>query len=196
MSDHKPYTKYEQFEREDALRILAAYNNDVTLVAARLNIPARTLRAWRKKYGLPRDESPAESLTDEQLTQMDTKEKFHLLRENMMTTILRLTTDLKSNPYDAYYQALAVARLLDKVLKLDEMLNTVEGVSRIEYVYPDGTAHDIPPVEAFEFSFWEKHNPDVIPEEYYRIAFPERYTDENEEETKSVNTSPDAEEQE
>lgn len=143
------------------LAILQKNGGDVQLTSQQTGVPARTLRDWRRQslgvpppsiFPPPPPHSPSPLVEEEQAgeeEQPDPRDQFFQLRELMMREALTLATSLASDMAHTpvSQRASALTRLVDRILRLDDVLprNWPEMVIRHEYHYPDGTLHDVPP---------------------------------------------------
>ncbi len=75
-------------------------------------------------------------------------EEFRELRDMLLDHARDLAVHLKPTDPDINLRSLALARILDRVQQLDELLPDLnpETVMRFEYVY-DGMVHNVPPWE-------------------------------------------------
>ncbi len=75
-------------------------------------------------------------------------EEFRELRDMLLRHARELAADLKPTDPDINLRSLALARILDRVRQLDDLLPDLnpERVMRFEYVY-DGMVHNVPPWE-------------------------------------------------
>lgn len=158
-----PYI-YTDEDKAEALRILAETFGDITAAAIHTGIPARTLRRWRQqaRHGnggtsrvdqngkLP-EKSPAgnnaKTVNPNRDIATEAAAQFERLREQLMTHIFGLSANLSDDPDTAHLRAVAVARLLDRVVKLDTLIPSYQPQQTIimKFEYPDGTLHDNPP---------------------------------------------------
>lgn len=87
------------------------------------------------------------------------------LRELLMSHVFEIAASLNQNDELVNTRAIAVSRLLDRVMKLDTQIAQIvpDGpqVFRVEYKYPDGTIHDIPIWKHPEYLPWD--HPDFDP---------------------------------
>jgi transposase-like protein len=147
-------SKYTEEQKEYARRRLDETGGDVPLVSLQTGIPQRTLYRWRKGwrqnppplptdiFGIPRDEF-IKSLE----AQYEPGE-YSELRAELMQHIKKLSKSLSDDPDLAYRRAIALTRLLDKVIKLEELTRIERPQVRIyKYEYKDQTLHNKPPWE-------------------------------------------------
>lgn len=145
--------RYTQQEKEQAAKRLAETNWDVPLVALELNIPERTLFRWKRKWQdktLPLPQFPLSfgktyEDIEEQLTATYNPGEYTDLRNSLMKHIHALTPTLSQDPDLAHRRVLALTRMLDRVLKLEELTRIEKPqISIIKYETPDGYLHDMP----------------------------------------------------
>jgi transposase-like protein len=154
-SENGPETmprRYTAEERAEALRSLDLYQGSIQLTSLRTGIPERTLRDWRKQRSLsdPVDNNHQEdlSLPPEKKSSAAAIKELQDLRELLMSHVFEIAASLSQNDELVNMRAIAVSRLLDRVMKLDIQIAQIipDGpqVFRVEYQYPDGTIHDMP----------------------------------------------------
>lgn len=85
-------------------------------------------------------------LEEDELTNTDNYESFKHIRDRLMQHAQTLADDLLENPENVNLRSLALTRILDRIMQLDELIprHSPEQVIRFEYVY-DGWVHDVPP---------------------------------------------------
>lgn len=91
-----------------------------------------------KTYPYPLEEDDDENSND--------YESFKKIRDRLMQHAQTLADDLLNNPENVNLQTLALARILDRIMQLDELIpnHNPERVIRFEYVY-EGSVHNVPP---------------------------------------------------
>lgn len=161
-----PY-KYTEQDKAEALRILTETYGDITATSMQTGIPARTLRYWRQRARhtippangqngkLPKKfhagnnhetANPEANLTPAE----EAAGEFENLRAQLMKHIFSLAASLTDDPNTAHLRAVALARLLDRVVKLDTLIpayHPEEHEIIFKFEYPDGSMHDHPPWE-------------------------------------------------
>ena len=150
--------RYTQEQRADALQHLDDNYGNVTLTALQTGIPTRTLyqskreRKLRrqqaeppllhKKSAVPPQQTAAKTAPESAGQQGD----YTRIRTRLMEHIDTLIETLTDDPDTAHVRAMALTRLLDRVIKLEALTRSEdpEQVIRIEYQYPDGSLHHAP----------------------------------------------------
>ncbi len=168
-------SQYTQMDRENALACLEI-NGSITATSAQTGVPQRTLRYWRQKLQeeqkwqqnlarLPEKSSDCRQSGNKIESQeaeepLELPQQLQMLRDQMMRHTFTLSQSLSVDDERINERAIALTRLIDRVLKLETAIQQSgiykkDQVYRIEYVYPDETIHDIP--------IW--NNPDYYTEE-------------------------------
>lgn len=150
--------KYTDQQKIDALQHLADNYGNVTLTAIQTGIPERTLRDWkrRRKFETLKDLPPiketrrrqqtAANDDPDQNTENESEGEYTRIRQRLMQHIDTLLETLTDDPDTAHLRIIALTRLLDRVIKLESLTRTESNAPiRIEYKYPDGTLHNVPP---------------------------------------------------
>lgn len=169
--------RYSDEEKELILQTLDDNYGNVTLTALQTDIPIRTLQDWKRhrkllalKHGnalprvLPRKKNEARQQQQQQTTDNDTDEaeeenEYAYIRKRLMEHINNLLETLTDDPDTAHLRINALSRLLDRVIKLEQLVNddpTCEKVIRIEYKDPDGSIHSTP--------MWNRNHEKEVPE--------------------------------
>lgn len=129
--------RYTIKQKQKALQHLAE-TGSVRLTSQETAIPERTLRSWRTA-----DHTSADPADPAQVY-----EELKDLRRTIMHHVRIIAATLSDDPEFVNNRAVALARLLDRVTRIDSILaegNPAEPqVFRIEYVYPDGSIHNVP----------------------------------------------------
>ncbi len=158
--------RYTDQQREDTLQHLDDNYGNVTLTALQTNIPARTIYQWKRERKLRRQQAeppllhkksdalPQKSAANTDHIEDEPQGEYTRLRTRLMQHIDTIVETLTDDPDTAHIRAMALTRLLDRVIKLEALTRTEqpEQVLRVEYLYPDGSIHDIPP--------WQKPDTD------------------------------------
>jgi transposase-like protein len=164
--------RYTDDERREALKQLAMNKGDVVRTARETEIPVRTLRTWCSPEELTKmRQSPKEKrrkgkfLPPDLLAQIEkadaiyTESVMDQLRNKLMAEALELVTDFSATIEDvpSTSKVLALTRLIDRILKLDERKPRIEDetrgvhIFRQEFKYPDGTVSPRHPVPDHEY---------------------------------------------
>jgi hypothetical protein len=139
--------------KQKARQLLEESDDNVKYVSEQLDIPLRTIYRWRKKWqkNMPSSLSLALGITDAELDAMFEshyeKGEYTELREMLMKHVKNIASDLSDNPHAIYQRSLALTRLLDKVLQLEEMTRK-EGPKMTIIAYrdeTDGKLYSMPP---------------------------------------------------
>jgi transposase-like protein len=157
--------RYTREQRWEVLDILEANYGNVTLTAQQTGVPIRTLYAWKREHRrvaqqtgsklqhtknfplLPEnaavhdDPPPAQPQTE-----AERAAEYTALRASLMRHINTLTATMIDDPDTAHLRAMALTRLLDRVIKLETLAaaQPMERTIRIEYEY-GGAVHAVPP---------------------------------------------------
>jgi transposase-like protein len=107
------------------------------------------LQQLQQNPQLPPLENSAFGMTREQLAQALEVEyipgHFNTIRQDLWTHIRLVQASISEDPDSAHVRALAVSRMLDDVLRLDEICRIEKpNLNVIKYEYRDGTYHNIP----------------------------------------------------
>ena len=124
-------------ERSDYLQWLIGEDDPETKTAERTPKPEPEAGVPGKTYPYP--------LEDDNEKDSD-YEAFRKLRDLLMAHAQEMATNLNPADSDINLRTLALARILDRVQQLDDLLPDLnpEPVMRFEYVY-DGMVHNVPP---------------------------------------------------
>lgn len=181
---------YPPEQKAAALERLHANGGNIALTHLQTGIPQRTLYGWRQAAWLqqlqriqrsspseqqrtPPPSPPLTDLTgapdikDELLTEEQNLQILNRIRRRLITELADLSSEglMLTSPTQRIQ---ALTMLLDRLMKLEEHLRPylpVEpSIRRIEYVYPDGSKHQVPP--------WYDGNDDA--DEYRRAYYGER----------------------
>lgn len=146
-------SRYSQTEKEQILTRLSELNWDVPLASLELKVPERTLyrwkRQWQEKYlslpQLPSSFGKSYKQIEKELNDNFVVGEYTDLRHQLMSHINTLVPTLSQDPDLAHRRVLALTRLLDRVLQLEELVRAekVEPLV-IKYETPDGYLHDMP----------------------------------------------------
>ncbi len=150
--------KFSPETRAAALAALQANDNDILLTSLQTGISSRTLYDWRRQHWLQQTVlQPQSPLSPQQnppppIPDFDSDlDALAFLRRQIMRELVTLGDELQrgrtlSSPYQ---RVLALSQLLDRLMKLDEHLQPYQPVDHkirtVEYIYPDGTRHSVPP---------------------------------------------------
>ncbi len=165
--------RYNQHQRLTAIEQIIANEGNLQQTSQELKIPRRTLqdwwrwwnhlnpplqatylnqwrewRNWREKNPLP--PPPEENhLEEEEEEEIDTYAAYTILRNRMLRRALALSLLLETDddPTQVARLAIALARLIDRLARLDELIprQPHDNVIRHQYVDPyDGSIHDTP----------------------------------------------------
>ena len=144
--------RYTPQEKADALQRLDTNFGDITVTSIQTSIPARTLRGWRKQRGLEAvqsDQLPPQNhrRRRQQTSDEDDQENpFNRLREELMQHIFDLSATLMDEPSIAYMRARTLTRLIDRVIRLETVIEKNDKDLNITVVYehPDGSLKPYP----------------------------------------------------
>ncbi len=150
--------RYKDTEKQHALASLDQHKGNAQAASRETGIPAETLRRWAQERKAHED---ARLQLEERLDVL--RERAHVsdgdhqerdpllrLREQLMENALVLVESLRGVVHDAplSQRANALNQLLDKIIKLGELLPEEPGEEKIirhEFRYPDGSLHRTPP---------------------------------------------------
>lgn len=172
---------YTNLDKQTVRSLLILHGGDVGVVHGLTNIPRRTIYNWRIEWeddydnyfdllaqkisnradAAERAETLRQSLPDDDSDPEDPRQSFAQLaqlREILMEHLMTLSTNLLTGDEQVNQRTIAITRLLDRVLQLDDILpdRNPEKVIRFEYYY-DNAVHDLPPWHG------EPRNPDGTP---------------------------------
>lgn len=145
--------RYTQQEKEQVAKRLTETNWDVPLISLEFNIPERTLFRWKRKWQekdlslpqFPLAFGMSQEELEEQLSAAYVPGEYTELRDALMKHIHALTPTLSQDPDLAHRRVLALTRMLDRVLKLEELVRVEKPqINIIKYETPDGFLHDMP----------------------------------------------------
>lgn len=151
--------RYSDEQRQAALDCLAANEGDFRRTSQMVGVPAGTLRKWAQRAR--RQPSRKDELAQvraqlaayrQQMQQSPPPEDMverggRWLMLNMIEDAIRLSESMESVIDEAplNQRASALNQLVDKIIKLSkELPRTGEQVVRVEFIDPDGTAHQTP----------------------------------------------------
>lgn len=151
----QPYTSEE---KERAME-LYELSGSVGYASRQTGIPERTIRHWRQQrerdIPLMRDpeRNPVATLPEknvEPLPANSPREELQTLRDQIMFHVQRIVASLSDDDVQINERAIAVTRLLDRVMRLDAQLaqafpgETQRIIFQYQYQDPDGSLHDKP----------------------------------------------------
>jgi transposase-like protein len=141
---------YTPQQKTEALALVES-TGSVTLASLQTGIPERTLYHWRRQQQLrdgvlqKKNSLPPQKNTP--LTQEQVTAELRQLRDQIMSHIFAITATLSEDDGHVNHRAIALTRLLDRVMKLNTQVIHLEPgqqTIRIEYLYPDGSVHARP----------------------------------------------------
>jgi hypothetical protein len=151
--------RYTDEQQQAALDCLASNDGDFAQTSARTNIPERTLRKWAQGQQASLSRAAALAALRDQLAAYAESIRQHsqpddvvghagtVLMLSMIDDAIRISGSMWET-IDAAplnQRASALNQLIDKILRLSkELPHTGEQVIRIEFIDPDGTAHETP----------------------------------------------------
>lgn len=160
---------YTDDEKQTARRLLIIHGGDTGIVHGLTGIPRRTLYDWRTEWNddydayfeafaqkirtranaVDRAQILSEALDADDSDSNDPGEsfaQFTQLRQILMGHLMTLSTNLLTGDEHINQRTIAITRLLDRVLQLDDILpdHNPEKVIRFEYLY-EGSVHKVPP---------------------------------------------------
>jgi transposase-like protein len=183
--------RYTQQQKEEILQQLDDNFGNVTLTAIQTGIPKRTIYDWKqqrkllalkngepvpgqlppKKNSVWRRQSAANPEQAETHDDGNPPNEYARIRERLMEHLDTLIETLTDDPDTAHLRISALSRLLDRVIKLEDLARTA-GPQKVifEYKYPDGTIHGKPmwETEAGRRRMYEVYNADFIERIYAR----------------------------
>ncbi len=153
-------TKSPLHDEEDKSPLHSGENSDLTksplhsgensdLTKSPLRSGGDSGGVWREPKagtnGIPGKTYPY-PLAEDELTNTDHYAEFKKLRANLMEHAQKLAADLSTSDDNISLRTLALARILDRVLQLDQLIPQYnpERIVRFEYVY-EGSVHNVPP---------------------------------------------------
>lgn len=162
---------YPPEQKAAALDRLQANGGNVALTHLQTGIPQRTLYGWRQEIWLQQlqriqqssqsqqqrtppppppltDLAGAPDIADEVLSEEDNLQLLNRIRQRLITELANMANEglMLTSPNQRIH---ALTTLLDRLMKLDDHLKPYlpadNQVRRIEYIYPDGSTHQVPP---------------------------------------------------
>jgi transposase-like protein len=164
--------RYTKEEKENALYLLLVYSGNIARTSDKTGIPQRTLRHWRARKRKKRasqinqgDAETAKGKKDKRRQQQQWDQykaekdsavnELKGVRQQIMQHIRQLSSSLSDDEENVSQRAMALSRLLDRTLKLDEHIARLDQSSKpfmVEYIY-GGKSHDVPPWENEEHTY-------------------------------------------
>jgi len=160
---------YTDQDKQQARRLLIIHSGDVGIVHQLTSIPKRTLYEWRATWDDQYDlfyeafaqkivayadankpalahQNPTTANDADSAQPTDSFAQFTQLREILMEHIMTLANNLLIGDNYINHRVIALSRLIDRIIQLDNILpdQNPEKVIRIEYFY-DGVVQDNPP---------------------------------------------------
>ncbi|MEQ8674174.1 MAG: hypothetical protein RLP44_08865 [Aggregatilineales bacterium] len=147
---------YTQEEVLEALTLIGLNGGSVPLTAMQTAIPERTLYRWKKEQNTgnanfwqkknPAPLPTADPIKLPALSAETLENPYGIIRERLLAHILHLTENLTHHPYELQAVAMAVTRMIDRLIKLEALDDRYqpEQVIRVEYKDPDGSIHNTP----------------------------------------------------
>lgn len=85
-------------------------------------------------------------IEEDEISNTDQYESFKHIRDRLMQHAQTLTNDLLNHPEEINRRSLALARILDRIMQLDELIpnHNPDKLIRFEYLY-NGSVHNVPP---------------------------------------------------
>jgi hypothetical protein len=168
-------THYTAIERIHALRRLKENYGDVPLTSLQTRIPERTLYTWKRQFrreenldaNLRQEKTTAAaaaaadlSMADTQMetpnasthaAEEDTENEYVRFRDNLIQHIDTLLQTLSDDPDLAHRRAIALTRLLDKVVTLGALVKQTQPITiRYEFRQFDGSLAPTPPFQVHD----------------------------------------------
>lgn len=148
--------RYTTEQKNHAITCLKQNEGDLTLTSIQTGIPRRTLYDWKRQLNQPESPSTQKNFDPPppphaKAGQQQKIDEIKALRDRLMQRLKDLAYSMDDDPQIT----IAISRLLDRLIKLDQYIAQLappEKVIRVEYQYVDGTVHNMPP--------WE--NPDYM----------------------------------
>ena len=165
--------RYTENEKQYALRRLNENYGDVPLTSLQTRFPERTLYDWKRKFRLqenldrnlqqekitaaaataanhsvavPPDTDTVPANADQQL-----QSEYGRFRANLIQHIDTLLQTLSDDPDLAHRRAIALSRLLDKVITLESLLKQQQPrIIRYEFRQYDGSLKPTPPFQVHD----------------------------------------------
>lgn len=159
---------YTMEKKNEVFRVLAENKGHVMRTSIQTHVPASTIWYWLQRKRLKMEmEAKAQKgdelqqkeknalLQQQQQIELDddyeineTYVELQSLRKRLMQHVSDLTDNLSSDHENVNQRAIAISRLLDRIMKLDAQLEKMSPdnymIYRIQYQYPDNSLHDMP----------------------------------------------------
>jgi transposase-like protein len=121
--------RYTPEEKAAALQHLNDNYGNITLTAMQTSIPVRTLHHWRRERKLQllanistdNEDEALESLLHKKVDVQQQQEVYTRLHQTLLEHLFNLTETLLDDPDTAHLRITALARLLDRVIKLEDL---------------------------------------------------------------------------
>jgi transposase-like protein len=131
-------------EKAEAIHRLLNNMGDVGLTAKQINIPERTLYEWKNEFR-ERKNSFLLQHTAINNHQYAIHQQYTFIRDDIITHLYQLSQRLRKNPENPAQLASAFARLVDRLVKAEALVQqTTTYAIIILWEHPDGTVHDKP----------------------------------------------------
>jgi transposase-like protein len=138
-------------EKAEAIHRLLNNMGDVSLTAKQTDIPERTLYEWKNEFR-DRKNSFLLQYTAINKHHQAIHEQYVFIRDDIITHLYHLSQRLRKNPENPTQLAAAFARLVDRLVKAEALVQqTTTYAIIILWEHPDGTVHDKP--------VWERITP-------------------------------------
>jgi hypothetical protein len=158
--------RYTNEEKDHILHILDQYRGDVVRASVHTGVPERTLFRWKQRCRIEAEHKSQQSVilppqksslpppqTDPDAPESDDEEesladRYVALREMMLDRIFTFAEKMTDDNAYAASRAVAVTRLLDRVIKLDAEIDRINYIKAnraiFEYELPDYDDDDYP----------------------------------------------------
>ena len=117
--------------------------NNLTNTSNKTDDDGNKSQSWQK--GIPSKTYPY-PIEEDEISNTDQYQDFKNIRDDLMQHAQTLAKDLLNTHDDVNLRSLALARILDRIMQLDQLIpdKNPEKLVRIEYLY-NGSVHNIPP---------------------------------------------------
>lgn len=163
---------YTMEKKNEVFRILAENKGHVMRTSMQTRVPASTIWYWLQRKRLKMEQEAKEqkercegeglqqkekNVLQQQQQQIELDDDYEVnqtyvelksLRKRLMQHISDLTDRLDHADENINHRAIAITRLLDRLMKLDAQLEKMSPdnyvIYRVQYQYPDQSLHDMP----------------------------------------------------
>jgi hypothetical protein len=134
-------------EKARAIQTLIEMLGSTYLTSQNTGIPERTIQQWKSEMTNGIKTALVQHEPEDSLEQV-IHARYEHLRNDLLEHLGKLSDQFRTNPADATDLAIAMARLIDRLHKLETILQARHFSLIILFEHPDGTIRDTLPVES------------------------------------------------